>query len=89
MRFGLAEVRVNLILEVPSMTMSREERVRDQPIARGAEDWAREFARAEALERALARAERSAADWQAIALDNGEKLELANAELERLNRRAA
>lgn len=60
---------------------------------RDAGDWAREFARAEALELALAREIQAAEDWRWIALSNGELLAEARLKIARLEqvaeRRAA
>lgn len=47
------------------------------------ERWGQELTRANELERKLREAERSAADWQAIALSNGEQLAHAQVDLAR------
>lgn len=47
------------------------------------ERWAQELTRANELEKKLREAERSAADWQSIALSNGEQLAHAQVDLAR------
>lgn len=51
------------------------------------ERWAQELTRANELEKKLREAERSAADWQSIALSNGEQLAHAEVEIARLRMR--